>query len=117
MKSTCLVLKFALLLGSGHAFIVSPTPPQVLSGLAYSSGAAVPLPEPSFQTDVLGPAGSRRAPRPTTLKMPGRPDHIQEVITMEEYNAVVAAEKDQVVVVRFFAPWCRVSVFVVLSSL
>jgi hypothetical protein len=109
MRSACLFFAFALLVGSAYAFIVVPTQPQVSSGLAYSSGAAVPLPEPSFPTDVLGPTPIRRAPRQTALKMPGRPEHIQEVITMEEYNAVVAAEKDQVVVVRFYAPWCRVS--------
>ena len=109
MKSTCLLLAYALLMGSTHAFIGSPNKHQVLSALAYSSGAAMPLPEPSLQPGVLGPAPIPRAPRQTTLRMPGRPDHIHEVITMEEYDAVVAAEKDQVVVVRFYAPWCRVS--------
>ena len=109
MKSTCLLLAYTLLMGSAYAFIGSPNKPQVLSALAYSSGAAMPLQEPSLQTGVLGQAPIPRSPRQTTIRMPGRPDHIHEVITMEEYDAVVAAEKDQVVVVRFYAPWCRVS--------
>jgi thiol-disulfide isomerase/thioredoxin len=32
---------------------------------------------------------------------------IQEAITMEDYKTVVVDEQDKVVVVRFFAPWCR----------
>lgn len=31
----------------------------------------------------------------------------EEVLTIQEYKAVVADEKDQMVVVRFYAPWCK----------
>ena len=31
----------------------------------------------------------------------------EEVMTIQEYKAVVADEKDQMVVVRFYAPWCK----------
>jgi hypothetical protein len=34
---------------------------------------------------------------------------IQEVLTLEEYQKVVMEESDKMVVVRFHAPWCRVS--------
>ena len=64
---------------------------------------------------VMGGSGSSsRKTVPSTT--PGRPAHIQEVMTMEEYNKVVAAEKDQVVVVRFYAPWCRVSSYIALRG-
>lgn len=32
---------------------------------------------------------------------------IQNVLTLEDYKMVVADERDTMVVVRFFAPWCR----------
>jgi len=32
---------------------------------------------------------------------------VQEVLTIQEYKAVVAEEKDQMVCVRFYAPWCK----------
>ena len=34
---------------------------------------------------------------------------IQEILTMKEYNSVVMEETEKMVVVRFHAPWCRVS--------
>jgi thiol-disulfide isomerase/thioredoxin len=36
-----------------------------------------------------------------------RPKSIQVVATMEDYKTVVVDEEDKMVVVRFFAPWCR----------
>jgi len=42
------------------------------------------------------------------VKAPGRPDHVQEVNSLEEFQQVVAEEPDKLVVVRFYAPWCRV---------
>lgn len=40
---------------------------------------------------------------------PGRPNNVVEVVTLQDYKTIVADEKDQMVVVRFYAPWCRVS--------
>ena len=34
----------------------------------------------------------------------GKPEKVQ---TLEDYKSVVADEKDQLVAVRFYAPWCR----------
>jgi thiol-disulfide isomerase/thioredoxin len=36
-----------------------------------------------------------------------RPKSIQQVVTMKDYKMVVVDEQDKMVVVRFFAPWCR----------
>ena len=102
-----LFLSLAALMGSSHAFMISPNQPRLESpsSLSYAMGSTMPLPkEPMFGSSA-GTA-SRVMKR---VAAPGRPAHIQEVMTMEEYNKVVAQEKDQVVVVRFFAPWCRVS--------
>ncbi|KAI2511906.1 hypothetical protein MHU86_2422 [Fragilaria crotonensis] len=108
MKSPCLLLACAALMGSSDAFMVSPNPTKSQLALSYSSGTTLPLPDPMFGASrVMGGSrgGSSKTVPSTTA--PGRPAHIQEVMTMDEYNKVVAAEKDQVVVVRFYAPWCR----------
>lgn len=36
------------------------------------------------------------------------PKNIMVVKTLEEYKHVVGGERDRIVVVRFFAPWCKV---------
>lgn len=40
---------------------------------------------------------------------PGRPSNVIEVTTLQDYKKCVAEEKDRIVVVRFYADWCRVS--------
>lgn len=36
-----------------------------------------------------------------------RQNVVQQVLTMEDYKTIVVDEQDTMVVVRFFAPWCR----------
>lgn len=36
------------------------------------------------------------------------PENIKIVTTLDEYKNVVGNEKDRIVVVRFFARWCKV---------
>lgn len=36
------------------------------------------------------------------------PKNVMVVKTLEEYKHVVGGERDRIVVVRFFAPWCKV---------
>ena len=40
---------------------------------------------------------------------PGRPSNVIEVTNLQDYKKCVADEKDRIVVVRFYADWCRVS--------
>uniref|UniRef100_A0A7S4T142 Thioredoxin domain-containing protein n=1 Tax=Ditylum brightwellii TaxID=49249 RepID=A0A7S4T142_9STRA len=47
---------------------------------------------------------TRRSKRIRTVKLP---PNVQTVRTLEEYKKVVAGEKDRLVVVRFFATWCK----------
>ena len=35
------------------------------------------------------------------------PSNVHEVTTLDEYKKIVGEESDQVVAVRFFAPWCK----------
>ena len=36
------------------------------------------------------------------------PKNVKVVKTLDEYKKVVGGERDRIVVVRFFAPWCKV---------
>jgi hypothetical protein len=50
-------------------------------------------------------------PKPPGIqKDPTKPKSIVEVTNAEEYEKIVMGEADRVVVVRYYAPWCRVSV-------
>jgi hypothetical protein len=46
---------------------------------------------------------------PEHVVTPGRPSNVMEVTTLQDYKKHVADEKDRIVVVRFYAKWCRVS--------
>ena len=51
--------------------------------------------------------------RTTTAKPTGSsdsklPKNVKVVKTLDEYKKVVGDERDRIVVVRFFAPWCKV---------
>ena len=61
--------------------------------VATSNGGFLPK-IPQIFKDKLAP-GRRKTAVPT------------EVVTIQEYKAVVADEKEQMVCVRFYAPWCK----------
>lgn len=44
---------------------------------------------------------------PNLTRARRRSTNIQNVMTIEEYKKVVVDEDERIVVVRFFAPWCR----------
>jgi hypothetical protein len=46
---------------------------------------------------------------PQHVAAPGRPSNVMEITTLQDYKKHVADEKDRIVVVRFYAKWCRVS--------
>jgi hypothetical protein len=78
--------------------------------MSYSSSSTIQLPHPSFESRMRDAVQMPRRVVPAVQKVPGRPAHVQEIITLEDYQRVVAEEKEKMVVVRFHAPWCRVSV-------
>ena len=39
----------------------------------------------------------------------GRPSNVKECATLDDYKVVVGDERDKLVVVRFYATWCKVS--------
>jgi len=39
----------------------------------------------------------------------GRPSNVKVVHTLEDYKMAVGDERDKLVVVRFYATWCKVS--------
>lgn len=94
------------------------------SWVATSSGGFLPK-IPQFLKDKLG---GRHSPPPsrstteasvtmpttppattptTTTTKPGTTAKPIEVVTIQEYKAAVAEERDQMVCVRFYAPWCK----------
>mmetsp|Transcript_13860 Transcript_13860/g.22967 ORF Transcript_13860/g.22967 Transcript_13860/m.22967 type:complete len:242 (+) Transcript_13860:113-838(+) len=113
MQSTYLVFVTALLLGSTNGFGVAP-PSSVQrlgsTSLSYSehmqtldkSRVSV---EPGFEERMREAVKVKRATK--TNKATGRPGHVHEALTMKAFNKLVTEEKDQLVVVRFYAPWCR----------
>ena len=48
-----------------------------------------------------------KIPRVIKEKLKPSPTMPTEVMTIQEYKAVVADEKEQMVCVRFYAPWCK----------
>ena len=89
------------------------------SWVATSSGGFLPK-IPQFLKDKLGgrhqsPSSSSTeaaaadmatAAPATTKPAPSKAKPI-EVVTIQEYKAAVAEERDQMVCVRFYAPWCK----------
>jgi hypothetical protein len=50
---------------------------------------------------------------PTTKKKPlvrnkNIPENLMNIETLEEYKNIVGGNKDKLIVVRFYAPWCKV---------
>ena len=45
-------------------------------------------------------------PPPKNKAISGRPPNVIEVTSLEDYKQVVGEEKDKIVAVRFYAPWC-----------
>jgi thiol:disulfide interchange protein len=108
MKSACILFVTALLMGSTDAFMVSPPSSQLRTSLAYASGGALQPPSPSFGSRVIEAVQAPKRTAPT-IKARERPPLVEQVMTMEDFKSIVADEKDQIVVVRFYAHWCRVS--------
>jgi hypothetical protein len=42
-------------------------------------------------------------------RMKGAPKNLMRLKTLEDFKKVVGGKKDQIVVVRWYAPWCKVS--------
>ena len=66
---------------------------------------------PTFEDRMRTLVQPRRS-RPTkqqTRSNDKMPANLQIVNTLEEYKVAVGDEKERLVVVRFFAPWCKVS--------
>ena len=76
------------------------------SWVATRSGGFLPK-IPQLLKDKLGSIGSSSSS--TTTTTPTKPTRTkpEEVVTIQEYKAVVAEEQDQIVCVRFYAPWCK----------
>lgn len=113
MQSTYLLLVSALLLGSTNGFGVTlPSSVQRLgiTSLSYSedvhaSDKSLVSVEPGFEERMREAVQVKRATK--AKKATGRPGHVHEALNMKAFNKLVTEEKDQLVVVRFYAPWCR----------
>lgn len=114
------IFAIAFLLRSTNGFGVAPTSPaqtQRSTSLSYSEHHTITNPAIAVTPDLaIQPSFKKRlqtAPyiKPTvnTKTASKGPSHVLKVLDMKEFEQVVAEEKDQIVVVRFYASWCRVS--------
>jgi hypothetical protein len=93
---------------SVNAFgVAPPASVQRLASTSLSYSEHTSSVEPAFEERMRAAVHAKRVIK--TKKATGRPSHVHEVLNMQDFNKMVTAEKDQLVVVRFFAPWCRVS--------
>ena len=58
-----------------------------------------------MRDSLQGPVKKRTTAAPNTRK----PKNLHVATTLDEYKALVGDEKESIVIVRFFATWCKVS--------
>lgn len=114
-----LVFLVALLLRSTNGFGIAPTPPSKRQGstsLSYSEHHTITKPSATVKRDLAIQPGfeqrlhtAAQIKPPIKIKKASRRSHVLEVLNMKEFKQVVTEEKYQIVVVRFYAAWCRVS--------
>lgn len=70
-------------------------------------------PPPTFERRmrnmVLGDEKKRKKPRAAAANLPR---NVQMITTLEDYKHVVGDEREKIVVARFYAPWCKVRLYV-----
>jgi hypothetical protein len=75
-------------------------------------------PRQSFEDRMRGMVLGGRKKKQATKEKQQLPQNIKVVRNLDEYKTVVGGERERIVVVRFFAPWCKVrrgGSFVVLN--
>lgn len=97
----------ALVVGSSSAF-VAPAAPAAPMSLNYGP-STLDRPISVEESSEFENRMKNVVQRNTQKKKSSRPDNVQVVKTMDEFNKVVGEEPEKLVVVRFHAPWCRVS--------
>ena len=85
----------------------NPTSPEVDLSIQSSSSSS---PDP-IRAERRGGAASAAAAAARLMgrRKPKRPENLRRVETLMQYKETVADERDRMVVVRFYAPWCKVS--------
>ena len=53
---------------------------------------------------------------PVTKKPSNMPENIQIATSLDEYKQIVGGERERIVVVRFYAPWCKVRLLFLACS-
>jgi hypothetical protein len=108
--STLLLLSF--MTRQSTAFVAAPSSNWLTgssrraTAIAYSDTVDRPHVE-SFEERMR--SALNKPKQKQTATDPARPQHIHQVLNLQEYKQQVANEKEKIVVVRFYAPWCRVS--------
>ena len=83
---------------------------QSSSTLEVSSSSLMESTPKSFEERMrdLVMGGRTTTAKPTGSSDSKLPKNVKVVKTLDEYKKVVGDERDRIVVVRFFAPWCKV---------
>jgi hypothetical protein len=79
---------------------------HLISDLTMTS-SLIETPRSSFEDRMRNMVLGRRKEKTVAIQ-PKLPDNVKIVSTLGEYKKVVGGEKKSIVVVRFFAPWCKV---------
>eukprot|EP00978_Attheya_sp_CCMP212_P016282 scaffold42485_cov50-Attheya_sp.AAC.13 len=85
------------------------------ASLAYADGRTSPSRQMSdFQRRMLNIIGNEpnspyRTEKGKSPKQPSsqKPKNVEQVLTLQDYKSVVGDETEKLVVVRFYAPWCK----------
>jgi hypothetical protein len=84
--------------------------------LAYADGTSSSPQMSDFQRRMINIMGNQpnspnRTQKGKPPKQPNsqKPKNVEQVLTLQDYKSVVGDETEKLVVVRFYAPWCKVS--------
>lgn len=116
----CLIMLFSTIFSISDAFSplltsstnrsnrkVLPSTSVTSTKLNYSSAAAGPPPVAAGAPNSIFRNKMREILKEKPKGPTKVPEFITQVSTMQEFRQEVINEKDKVVVVRFYAPWCR----------
>ena len=71
---------------------------------------------PSFEDRMRNIVQGQRKTVPVTKKPSNMPENIQIATSLDEYKQIVGGERERIVVVRFYAPWCKVRLLFLACS-
>jgi len=112
MKHLAIVLAFLSLITTSAAFVASPKISIIHTekheSYSYMASALSEMPRPSFEDRMRKLVFANRRKGAGSKKSENHlPKNMKIARTLSEYRDIVANEEERIVVVRFYAEWCR----------